>query len=1024
MKLLGKPEVRLAGATLSLPPKRLALLAYLALEGGPTWQPIRRTRLCDLLWSEQDPEAARRNLRQELHRLKQTPLGEHLSLTPDTVGLRDLSCDALSFEAAGDLAAALTLYGGPLLPDLDVAQAGAFDEWLRARRESLHGRWLELRRSRAGHLETEGELGGALAALAPLLDEGDEAAHAQTMRLQARMGERDAALHTFERLEHQLHGLGLTPAPDLLALRERLRGLPAQPPGTRLASLRHPPLIGRDALLNDLEPHLQTPGGLLLLEGEPGSGKTALAAALAERWGSSLRLQGREEAQATPFLPLSEALRARLSRLETLPVPWRREVARLLPELETGDAPDTAASTGEGGEGRARFLEGLSVALLHILDGGLLWLDDLHWFDPSSLEVLGLALRTGAWRAVATCRPLERRQNGALEHLLSALERRHAATSRELPPLSETDTLRLIRTLSASSSGGVRFARRLHAATQGNPLFIIETLRTLLESGELREEAGGWHTEFDSTTQDYRELPLPGSVRGAVISRLGRLSEATGHLLMSAALLGESFGLDELEGSTPLSGWALLDALEQALAAGLLRVEQHNTEQHNTEQHSSAAPRYRYSHQLVQRALIEHLSAERRRWLHRQLAATLERLGARAARVAVHLEGAGQRERAAQVRLQAAQEAAEVYAHQETLEHLAAALRLGLDASATFEVHLRRAEVCGLIDDKRQWEEALESARAAAGGPDDLRRLELRLCELEFHLGRYPAVLERVAALWEQPGLTPEQRGWAGLWAGNANSRTARLHEAVDWYSRALAGVPEHELILRGRLLNAWAYALYVLGELEEGREKVQAAMDCFVQAHYRKGQAMAHNTAGALSEKALDEEESILQYNQSYERSKEIGDRQSQCLALSNLSGIYLKSMKLDKALFIINQGLELIDTLPDPYLECLFNEDLAEIYMLRRQYGKALSVLDMSLRVSDSHNLSDWSVQGRIDKLFLLDQMETRQVEKDIIINEIRDRLPVLPDKLRADFERQLGTLLSTTVTAPTPEPSGPPQ
>ena len=1002
LTLLGNPEVRVEGVVLSLPPKRLALLAYLALEGGLGCQPLRRAVLCSVLWSEQEPESARRNLRQELHRLKGHALGACLQLTPETVGLSAVDCDALRFEAADaapvsaeHLRGVLALYGGPLLHELDLPQGGAFDDWLHERRGGLHERWLERRRQWAAHLEAAGDLGGAVEALEPLRESGDEDSAVRTMHLQARLGQREAALHTFARLEQELRALGLTPAPDTLALRERLRGLPlAAPP--RRASLHHPPLIGRDTLLAELEQSLLEQGGLLLLEGEPGSGKTALASALAQRWGPGLRLQGREEAQATPFLPISEALRGALPQLSDLPPAWRREVARLLPELETGDAPERP----EQGEGRARLLEGLSVALRHALGGGLLWLDDLHWFDPSSLEVLGLALRAENWRAIATARPLERRQNAPLEQLLSALERRQAVSFRELPPLTETDLLRLIRVLSASASGGVRFARRLHAATRGNPLFALETLKTLLDSGELREQDGVWHTEFDAATEDYHELPLPVSVKSAVLSRVGQLSEGTQQLLTGAALLGDAFELTELEGSTPLSGWAQLDALEQALEAGFLRADPASSE---------STPRYQFSHHLVQRALTSNLSAERRRWLHRQLAATLAGLEARPARLAVHLEGAGQREQAARMRLQAAQQAADVYAHLETLEHLDAALRLGLDTPTTFEVQLRRAGVYSMLDDKPAWEAALEAARACARQASDLLRLELNLCELEFHLGRYPTVLERVNALWEHPDLTLEQRGWAGLWAGNANSRTARLIEAVDWYRRALEGVPENELILRGRLLNAWAYALYVLGELEEGREKVQHAMECFVAANYRKGQAMAHNTAGSLSYAIEDDEIALFHFKKSLDLSLDVGDLQNQRVALTNLGGIYLTLGNLDESLFFINKGLEILESLPDPYAERLFYEDLSTIYTLRGQINKAIHSLDISLNISDQYNLVDWSIQGRINKFLLLMRSDSLESERSMLLLEIEGRLTMLPNNLKENFEQQINNLLS---------------
>ncbi|ULH15872.1 hypothetical protein MF271_04340 [Deinococcus sp. KNUC1210] len=488
---------------------------------------------------------------------------------------------------------------------------------------------------------------------------------------------------------------------------------------------------------------------------------------------------------------------------------------------------------------------------------------------------------------------------------------------------------------------------------------MLETLKTLLDSGELREQDGVWHTQFDAATQDYHELPLPVSVKSAVLSRLGQLSEGTQQLLASAALLGDAFELPELEGSTPLSEWAQLDALEQALEAGFLRADPAT---------SQAAPRYQFSHHLVQRALTSNLSAERRRWLHRQLAATLARLEARPARLAVHLEGAGQREQATRMRLRAAQEAADVYAHLETLEHLDAALRLELDAPTAFEVQLQRAGVYSMLDDKPAWEAALEAARACAQQPGDLLRLQLRFCELEFHLGRYPAVLERVNALWEQSDLTPEQRGWAGLWAGNAHSRTAQLTEAVDWYRRALDGVPEHELILRGRLLNAWAYALYVLGELDDGKEKVQQAITAFRKSGFQTGLAMAFNTAGSLEHASNNYDSSIGFYTDSYEIFKTVGNYTQIRLTIINLCAVYIDKKDIENAMNKLNEGLEIESNPPDHYSSLLIYNKLSELYEMKHQWEKALSYLDLSIEIADEHNMAEWSTEGRIYRLKLL--------------------------------------------------------
>lgn len=160
------------------------------------------------------------------------------------------------------------------------------------------------------------------------------------------------------------------------------------------------------------------------------------------------------------------------------------------------------------------------------LSGRLLVIEDVRLFDPSSLKVLGLwGQRVGsqrAFRAIASMWPAKGRANATLERWLATLERRGRLRFIPLPALNETDTLRLVRVLSPGGRGGALFARRLFETAEGNPLFVLETLKSLLESGELREEGRNWHTRFDEATaasRGARAEPDPGS--NALVTPLG-----------------------------------------------------------------------------------------------------------------------------------------------------------------------------------------------------------------------------------------------------------------------------------------------------------------------------------------------------------------------------------------------------------------------------------------------------------------------------------------------------------------------
>ena len=250
-----------------------------------------------------------------------------------------------------------------------------------------------------------------------------------------------------------------------------------------------------------------------------------------------------------------------------------------------------------------------------------------------------------------------------------------------------------------------------------------------------------------------------------------------------------------------------------------------------------------------------------------------------------------------------------------------------------------------------------------------------------------------MARLWALPDLTPEQRGWAGLWAGNANSRTARLHEAVDWYGRALAGVPDAELILRGRLLNAWAYALYVLGELEEGKVKVYEAINIFTQVGHSSGLAMAHSTAAALEYNAKDYALTLKHYQSAYHINKLLGDAEGIRIDLTNMAGIYLDLNEIDRAIELLNEGLELDILEPGAYSERLFFHHLYDVHLRKGNYAQSLRYLNEGITIADKHGILESSVEGRLYRIELLIRMHGDKLLGDSNVESyINEMLPFL--------------------------------
>ncbi len=795
VSLFGKPTIRLNALEVSLSTRKaLGLVGYLALEGATS-----RAKLADLLWGELDDSAARTNLRQELRRIRATTLEGHLLIEGDQLRLKlPLETDVARFQnaiKAEQFEAALEYCKGVFLEGTQWRGAPAFEEWVDAWRETLSSQRRNALKHQAVALEAAGNPRGALRAYLALLEEDElqEHHHREAMRLHSMLGERQEALARFERCCQILkQELGLEPLPETIRLAERIRSgrnsslkpsktIPAENP------FQAPPMIGRDQPWTQLE---TSETSLILIEGEPGVGKTRLAIEFAQASGNTLVLSGQELSSGTPLFPVASALRAYLASqtLELEPI-WRHEAARLVPELE----PDAPSADSEAlPEGRARFLEGLTHALIATVQpNGTLLLDDFHWFDATSSELivqLAKRAKTAGIKLIATTRPSELSENPAATRAIAHLERDGLLTRIHLEPLNETMILSLVQAISGST-GGTVFAKRLFDATAGNPLFVLETLRDLLEAGTLvKDSSGVWSTPYDAQTQDYTELPLAQSVRQAVLQRIDRLGPAVRRMLDAASLTGDNFQLNELAQATALDEWLGLEALERANHAGILQADQQG---------------HRFHHDLIRRSLSNALSADRRKLLHKRLAATLESTHGQPARIADHLEQADLKTQAAPWRIKAAEAARTVYAYRDALEHYARALENGVNQHEQFRIHTARAALWKALDERIGWGEDVHAAIEIATylGERDLEiESALGLAEFYFYSGQYHKALEHATEILEQQDVAYEWMTRAHLEAGNAMVRLGRIEDAEKMLTAGLERAPKTAFELIGRL--------------------------------------------------------------------------------------------------------------------------------------------------------------------------------------------------------------------------------
>jgi class 3 adenylate cyclase len=488
------------------------------------------------------------------------------------------------------------------------------------------------------------------------------------------------------------------------------------PIGAFLGALPSSLLVGREPemqrLLAAVDAVASGNGRLVHLSGEPGVGKTRLAQELmlSARNRRFLIATGRcyELHQSVPFYPFLDALATAYSSCPpairaALPRRWPH-AGRLLPDLNI-ELPPPGANAQEEQQRLFRAVTGFLQAIAAEVPVALL-LDDLHAADGASLELLQhLARHTRADRILllGTYRDVEVSRRHPLEAVLRDLTREELVERIAVRRLEESGTSELIGTTLGERNLSNQLVGLIYQRTEGNPFFVQQLLRFLVERGDVYQEHGHW------AQRALEKLEVPESVRSVIGQRLARLRETTQEILQDASVLGQTFRFDALSQLGDRGEEELEAALEEARSTGLVREAGTDT--------------YAFDHTLTQQALYTELPGRRKRRLHLAAAEALERLpeGTRArhsAELAWHFLEAGQEERALPYAIGAGDQARAVFANREAERQYTTALEIAAQAGDTAreaEILARRARVyLGMFQGKaalRDYERLLEGSR-------------------------------------------------------------------------------------------------------------------------------------------------------------------------------------------------------------------------------------------------------------------------------------------------------------------------
>ncbi len=885
LSVLGPPVVLADGVPLAVDTRKAtALLAYLAVEGGVH----NRDSLAELLWPDYATDRARAALRRTLSTLRSALGGRWVTVARDSVSLEGGELDLDEFHrlaASGELAdleAAAALNRGPFLAGFGLRDSTVFDDWQSFRSASLA-------RELGGVLDrlADGCAAGGDAVRAVeharrrlALDPLNETAHRRLVVLYGTSGERAAALAQYRDCVRILHReLGVSPTEETTAAYHAVREgtTAAEPAQPRVTDARPHPLVGRDRALATLlgaYSQIGAEGRLAVLDGETGIGKTRLAEELVARVGAgggvAATARGLEGESELAFGCAIELVRSALREGDAGAVgsAAAAETARLVPELGT---PPTATLDGPGAQ--ARFLDGVARVLAEATSGaapGLLVVDDAHWADASSLEVLAFLVRRLRDRPVLvlmTWRTEETPADHPARRILADASRDGLADVIALERLDRDD----VAELAAAAGASPELSERLFEETQGLPFFVVEYL----------------DSQADGSA-------LPPGVRGLLEARVTGVGEVAAQVVAAAAVLGRPSDPDLIRAVSGRSDEETVTALEELTRRGVLA--------------ENSAGELAFRHEQARRVAYELTSAGRRRLLHGRAADALDPRNPGA--IAAHLRLAGRDDEAAAAYRKAGEQARDLYANAEALAAFREALALGDGDPASLHEAIGDLETLA-----GEYGRALDSYEAAAAlaGPARLGAVEHRIGLLHERRGEWelaehsfedalrsdppPALAARIVADRSLNAHRRRRDDEAGSFAQEAlalaeqaeDSRAlAQTHnilgvlasgrgdhaEARAQLEQSLAlATADDDPVARAAALNNLALALRAEGKLDRALELTEEALALCVAVGDRHREAALENNAADLLQALGRPEEAMERLKSAVATFAEIGE-------------------------------------------------------------------------------------------------------------------------------------------------------
>ena len=586
----------------------------------------------------------------------------------------------------------------------------------------------------------------------------------------------------------------------------------------------------------------------------------------------------------------------------------------------------------------------------------VLFLEDIHWADDSSLDMLNhLARRILEQQLLIVCvarhRLYERRPywgEGLDYH-----------TQLELRPLSNSKSRGLVKEILKKVDQVPKELQDLVVkGAEGNPFYIEELIKMLVEDGVILTGEEEWHIE----PERLAEIEVPDTLTGVLQARLEGLPPEERTTLQQASVVGHIFWDDTVEYITTESSPADMQSALRIKDDILSSLRSRELIYHREESTFASVSEYTFKHAVLRDVTYESVLKRVRKAYHGLVAEWLiqhsgERADEYTGLIADHLELAGKDEQAAIYLYQAGEGAAKRYANSESVEYFTRALALTPedDLVGRYDLLLAREKVLNIMGDRASEQKDLTALKDIAEDLEDVKRLaEVALCQIVYFDGisDYQSIDKIVTGAIEQTRAVGDLECEANLllnW-GRSLWQQGKSKSAIPILEAALVLAQTHHFHqLEAEILRNMGVAYDYVGDTVQFLTLTDRALQKYKQIGDRRGETFALNNLGVyFGITDFDFPRAKSYFEQTYHIMREIGDRSMEGLASYNLGGLILEINNIDQAIEWLSRSLDINLEVEDQHGLIGSYRYIGNSYFHLGEYDEAKKHFDQALYIA----------------------------------------------------------------------------